>query len=240
MKLAICDDTPSDRQLLENHLSVFAGKTGHDFEIFLYESGEDLLSALKKISFKVIFLDIYMMALNGIDTAREIRRFDKEVQIIFITTSPDHAISSYEVRALHYLMKPVSYSKMEKVLNLCQLEAVKASQQIEVLAGRLMTPLKLAEIVYAEMFNKILTIHTTYGTIETRTSMENFEVMLGGTPFLRCHRSFIVNMDFIEDAEGDAFLLTDKSSIPISRPARALALKTYNEYVFSAMRRNLC
>lgn len=240
MKLAICDDTLEDRKVIEKHLTDYAVKTGMKFELSLFESGESLLTALKKSSYKVIFLDIYMLGLNGIDTAKEIRKFDKEVQLIFITSSPDHAISSYEVRALHYIMKPVSYTKIEKVLNLCQLEAVKAGQQIEVLTGKNFSPIKPTEIVYAEMFKKMLTIHMTYGEIESRTSLENFEVLLGGAPFLRCHRSFVVNMDFITDVVDDAFLLNTKESVPISRPARALSIKTYNEYVFSGMRKKLC
>lgn len=240
MKFAICDDTLEDRERIEAHLLEYAAKTGAAFELSHYESGESLLTALKKTSFKVIFLDIYMLALNGIDTAREIRRFDKEVQIIFITTSPDHAVSSYDVRALHYIMKPVSYSKIEKVLNLCQIETVKTSRQIQVLTGKIMVDIKLVELMYAEMFNKVLTMHTTYGTIETRTSMENFEILLGGEPFLRCHRSFIVNMDFIEEAADEVFVLSDGTNVPISRPARSLSLKTYHEFVFSSMRKKLC
>lgn len=240
MKLAICDDTADDRALIEKHLIEYAAKTESEFGLSFFESGESLLTALKKTSFKVIFLDIYMLALNGIETAREIRKFDKEVQIIFITTSPDHAVSSYDVRALHYLMKPVSYAKLERILNLCRLETVKASKELEVLTGKINTTVKLTDIVYVEMFKKLLTIHTTYGTLESRTSLENFELLLGGTPFLRCHRSFVVNMDFISEAVGEAFMLTTGENVPISRPAKVLSLKMYNEYVFSSMRKKLC
>lgn len=240
MKIAVCDDRLEDRQLIEDHLRAYMAKTGVMFELSFYESGESLLHGLKKTSYKLIFLDIYMLELTGLDTAREIRKFDKDVQIIFITTSVDHAVSSYDVRALYYIIKPVSYSKLEKVLNLCQLEKVKESQEIEVLTGKNLSPVKLKEIVYVEMFKKILTIHTTYGTIESKTTLEKFELLLGGAPFLKCHRSVIVNMDYIEDVEDDAFILGSDESIPISRPAKALALKTYNEYVFSGMRGKLC
>lgn len=236
MKIAICDDTIIDRQVIEKYLSEFMAKTGTTFDISLFESGEELLSTLKKTSFKVIFLDIYMLKLNGIDTAKEVRKFDKDVQIIFITTSLDHAVSSYDVRALNYIIKPVSYAKIEKVLNLCQIESVKASKELEILTGKNFSRIKLASIMYAEMFKKVLTIHTTYGNIESRTSLENFELLLMGSPFLRCHRSIVVNMDFIEEAEGDEFVLTNGNRVPISRPAKTLSLKTYHEYIFGGMR----
>lgn len=163
MKIAICDDTLQDRQTIVRHLADFAAKTGTSLVPNTYESGEALLAALKKTSFELIFLDIYMLALNGIETAHAIRKFDKNVQIIFVTTSPDHAISSYDVRALHYLMKPITYSKLERVLSLCQLESIKASRQIEVSIGNQLIPINLADIIYAEMFKKVLTIHTTHG-----------------------------------------------------------------------------
>lgn len=240
MKIAICDDTLQDRQTIVRHLADFAAKTGMSLEPNTYESGEALLAALKKTSFELIFLDIYMLALNGIETAHAIRKFDKNVQIIFVTTSPDHAISSYDVRALHYLMKPITYSKLERVLSLCQLESIRASRQIEVSIGNQLIPINLADIIYAEMFKKVLTIHTTHGVMETRTSLENFELLLGGSPFLACHRSFIVNMDYISGTAGETFILLNKECVPISRPAKAVAVKTYNEYVFSGMRQKLC
>lgn len=240
MKIAICDDTEQDRQVIACHLTDFAAKMGLELDLCLYESGEELLDALKKTSFKVIFLDIYMLSLNGIETARTIRKFDKDVQIIFVTTSPDHAIESYDVRALHYMMKPVTYAKLERAINLCQMERIKATRQIEVAVGNRLIPIKLADIFYAEMFKKVLTIHTTHGILETRISLENFELLLGGAPFLACHRSFIVNMDCIAETEADGFMLTNGESVPISRPAKALSIKTYNEYIFSGMRQKLC
>lgn len=69
-----------------------------------------------------------------------------------------------------------------------------------------------------KMFRKVLTIHTTNGPLETRISLENFELLLGGTPFLTCHRSFIVNMDYVAEVTGDSFLLTSGDNVPISRP----------------------
>lgn len=240
MNIAICDDMDEDRKIIEGYLLKYMSKTGEKFEIFNYESGESILSAMKKLSFQVIFLDIYMMALNGIETARKIRKFHKEVQIIFVTISPDHAISSYEVRALHYIMKPVSYSKIEKVLNLCKFEAVKAERQIEVLTGKVMTRVNLDQILYVEIFHKVLTIHTAYGEIAARISMENIEALLGGPPFLRCHRSFLVNMDYIEETKVNEFLLSGGRKVPISRPARAFSVKTYQDYIFSSMRKKLC
>ncbi|MEG0988390.1 MAG: LytTR family DNA-binding domain-containing protein [Clostridium sp.] len=240
MKTAVCDDRPEDRETIGKHLMDYAVKNKIENELSFYESGEELLLALKKTSFQIIFMDIYMHELNGIDVAREIRRYDKSVQIIFITNSPDHAISSYEVHALYYIMKPVSYSKIEKVLSLCQFETVQAGRQIEVPVEKVLTPVKLSEIIYADVFNKRLTLHTTYGVMDTRMSLENFETLLGGVPFLRCHRSFVVNMDFIADIEEDAFLLTNGECVPISRPSKTSAVKTYNEYVFSSMRKRLC
>ncbi|MEG2440658.1 MAG: LytTR family DNA-binding domain-containing protein [Acetivibrio sp.] len=240
MKIAICDDNPEDQKILKKYLCHYGLKMEVELELFFCESGENLLRTMKRMSFDIIFMDIYMKGMGGMEAAREIRRFDKQAQIIFVTISPDHAISSYDVKALYYILKPVSYSKIEKVLNLCQFEDRKAEKQIAIQTGKTTMPINTAKILYAEMFNKVLTIHTICGAIESRTSMEKFEIQLGGNPFLRCHRSFLVNMDFIEDIGEDIFLLTNKEEVPISRPVKAFALKTYNEYIFSGMRKKLC
>ena len=108
MRIAIVDDISEERTLLRNRLeSQFSRRNVH-VDIFEYENGETFLTAAKECPFTVVFLDIYMNGSNGIDTAKELRRSDTDCLLIFTTTSTDHALEGFQVRALHYLVKPYS------------------------------------------------------------------------------------------------------------------------------------
>ena len=103
MRIAIVDDISEERTLLRNRLeSQFSRRNVH-VDIFEYENGETFLTAAKECPFTVVFLDIYMNGSNGIDTAKELRRSDTDCLLIFTTTSTDHALEGFQVRALHYL-----------------------------------------------------------------------------------------------------------------------------------------
>ena len=108
MRIAIVDDISEERTLLRNRLeSQFSRRNVH-VDIFEYENGETFLTAAKECPFTVVFLDIYMNGSNGIDTAKELRRSDTDCLLVFTTTSTDHALEGFQVRALHYLVKPYS------------------------------------------------------------------------------------------------------------------------------------
>ena len=108
MRIAIVDDISEERTLLRNRLeSQFSRRNVH-VDIFEYENGETFLTSAKECPFTVVFLDIYMNGSNGIDTAKELRRSDTDCLLIFTTTSTDHALEGFQVRALHYLVKPYS------------------------------------------------------------------------------------------------------------------------------------
>ena len=108
MKIAIVDDISDERTLLRNRLeSQFSRRNVHT-DIFEYENGETFLTSAKECPFTVVFLDIYMNGANGIDIAKELRRSDTDCLLIFTTTSTDHALEGFQVRALHYLVKPYS------------------------------------------------------------------------------------------------------------------------------------
>ena len=108
MKIAIVDDISDERTLLRNRLESQFSRRNFHTDIFEYENGETFLTSAKECPFTVVFLDIYMNGSNGIDTAKELRRSDTDCLLIFTTTSTDHALEGFQVRALHYLVKPYS------------------------------------------------------------------------------------------------------------------------------------
>ena len=108
MRIAIVDDIASERTLLHARLQQQLVKRGVHADLAEFENGEFFLKAAKERSFAVLFLDIYMDGANGVEIARELRKSDPDCLLIFTTTSTDHAVEGFKVRALHYLVKPYS------------------------------------------------------------------------------------------------------------------------------------
>jgi len=106
MRIDLVDDIASERNSLKARLDAQLARLSLDAGIFPFACGTDFLSAAEKERFDLVFLDIYLENENGVDTAEELRRFDGDYIIVFTTTSPDHALDGYRVRALHYLVKP--------------------------------------------------------------------------------------------------------------------------------------
>ena len=106
MRIAIVDDIKEERDKLADVLTKQLSRRGIHVNLFEFENGEDFLIAAKERPFTVVFLDIYMSGANGIETARELRTFDSDALLIFTTTSTDHALDGFKVRAMHYLVKP--------------------------------------------------------------------------------------------------------------------------------------
>ena len=153
MRIAIVDDISEERTLLRNRLeSQFSRRNVHT-DILEYENGETFLTAAKECPFTVVFLDIYMNGSNGIDTAKELRRSDTDCLLIFTTTSTDHALEGFQVRALHYLVKPYSRPeiRLHRLQLLCQ----------GILQSKGLQPAEIQEAEYTERYVRLYTGYIT-------------------------------------------------------------------------------
>ena len=113
MRIAIVDDLAAERTLMKERLVRQLGLRGAQAEILEFDSGEAFLAARQKQRFTAVFLDIYMPGRSGMDVARELRKKDADCILVFTTTSTDHALEGFQVRALHYLVKPFSMKELD-------------------------------------------------------------------------------------------------------------------------------
>lgn len=239
MNIAICDDLESDRQALIHMIKKYCKDYNLELELYAYENGDTLRSDFTLGKFKLIFLDIYMNDKNnitGIEIAKEIRIHDKEVTIIFMTTSNDHALDAFEVDAMQYLVKPVSYEKLHHVFDKCQKLFAENMRFIEVPSSGLSVKIFLKDIYYIEVYNKISLIHTNTQVVKTYTSLGKLWELVGNTPFLKCHRSYIVNMFYIDDILDNDFLLKNGDKVPIRKEEASNIKQAYSDYFFEQMR----
>lgn len=226
MNIAICDDEKIVRQQIKGLIE----KQKADCNLELYETGEELLAAGKH--FDVVFLDIQMEGMNGIDTARTLRGQNEETVLIFITGIKEYVFDAFDVAAFHYLLKPIEENKFMEVFDRAVKEAEKRKEkgqkQLFIKTRQRNITLEQKNILYIENRGRKAEIHTVEETIEIYAAMIELEKQLGGE-FYRCHRGYLVNMAYITEYSNDSIRLSDGESI-------YLAKEKYNEFVKEYMR----
>ena len=228
IRVAVCDDCKSDRDFLREALLQYSGEDPKLFEIEEFESGEVLLEKNAE-QYDLIFLDIYMGQMTGMDTAGELRKRGVVSKIVFCSTSSDFAAESYDVDALYYLVKPYERKKLYGVLDRF-LAAFPQLHSIRVKVGRDMTDVYLKDIIYVEANNKKCIIHTGYGQLEASITMVELGELLKEPEFVRPIRYAIVSMKEVVSVPTDIMKLSCGVEIPVSRGKRQDMKKAFAEY----------
>lgn len=215
--IAICDDEKETQILLENHLNKILTDINKEYKIQKYSSGEELLkSELNHID--ILLLDIQMGQINGMDTARKIREVNNNMEIIFITSLIDYVQEGYEVRAYRYLLKPLELEELKKHVLKCIKEIEKNKNQYILIKNKSNTyKIYSNEIKYIEVQKKNMLIHTINKDFDARYSLEKIEKDLNVEGFVRCHKSFIINLNYVENIKSNVAILDSDEEVPISR-----------------------
>ncbi len=234
MRIAIVDDIATERQLLRERLEkVFALRALH-VSIFEFESGEDFLAAAKEEVFSVAFLDIYMNGMTGIEAAEGLRAFDTDCLLIFTTTSTDHALDGFRVRAMHYLVKPYTEGEVDTLVDEIMRRVPQPDKYIEVKVSGVDTRVRLRDIVYAEHFSHMIHIHTANKKeLVTRQSFSAFTAPLREDErFFLCGRGVMINLEHATDLDGSAFLMDDGNTVYVGKDLLKTARKTFMDFLF--------
>jgi len=234
MNIVICEDTEKHADSLRLYINKYFDEIDCRRNIVVYNSGDAFLkdfASEQASDVQIMFLDIYMPGTNGIDTAKKIRETDKDMIIVFTTTSKNHGLDGYSVDALQYLVKPVNYPEVKNVLSKCTKKFADSLRFIEVLSDRLTVRIFLKDIVYIECFDTALYIHTATETVKTFLPLFELNKQLEGSSFLRTQRSYIVNMRYIDDMTANDFIMQTGKAIPIRRSDRLAIKQAYRDYL---------
>lgn len=233
MNIAIVDDLDADRRFLADFISRYCQQNRIVVQMQLFENGESFLTRFVRGQFDIIFLDIFMSGIDGMQTAKDIRRIDADCLLVFVTTSEDYAVKSFRVRAFDYLVKPYGYDQFEEVMGLCDAALAKQARYIEVKEGRTLRKLLLRDIIYTDYYNHYIQIHTKSQLVRTYVSFRDFAPLLLKYPqFLCCYRNCIINMDEVSLLDEKDFVMENGERVPISRSQRNEIRQRYADYVF--------
>ena len=238
MRIAIVDDLKTERALLKERLSQQLALRGVDADILEFESGEAFLAAEKERRFSAAFLDIYMEGLSGMDAAKELRKTDTDCLLIFTTTSTDHALEGFQVRALHYLVKPFSEEEFSDLLTEMLAKLPRPEPVLTVKVSGSDVRLCYRDIVSAEHFAHMINIRTTAGKVlATRQSFKAFTEPLKKDPrFFVCGRGVIVNLEHAADFQDAAFCMTDGSRVYVNQELLKPARQAFMEFLLQRER----
>ena len=231
MRIAICDDEKNIRELIGDKVV----KQYPEAEIVFFSSGEELL--LSDMQIKLLFLDIQMSGRNGMDTARELRKKDKNVILIFVTAVEEYVFQAFDVGAFHYIVKPINEAKFMDVLRKAVDELDSKRKDVNeteerylmINSGGAHIKVILEDIVYAEIFNRKIVIHKLNDTIEYYGKMSDLE-SLAGDSFFRPHRAYLINFKYVEKY--------DASTVYLENGSVLMAKQNYPEFVKKYMRYN--
>jgi two-component system response regulator LytT len=236
MKIAVCEDDQEDSRFLTSMICDFLSAHAIEAQIKLYSRGEDFIAAHAQEHYDIVFMDIYLSGISGLDAAA-IADSQVPVQTIFTTASKEHAIEAFSLNAAHYLTKPLEAKDVAQALERCLSKlSIRYSEILEIKTSRGMVSVPINNILYIEVFNKVCYIHTHKSSLRTYSSLDAIFELINSDTFIRAQRSFLVNMNYIESFYFDRIILSDGKNVVLSRANRARLKDQYQQFLFRLAR----
>lgn len=228
--VVICEDERRFAAELNGLIERYARETGARLRVSLFRNGLELVEHLRADA-DLIFLDIGMEALDGLETAGCIRRTDPDVEIIFLTSLAQYALEGYKYNATNYILKPIHYARLKAELDKCmERRERKGAGHIIVENDNGKYKVALNTLKFVETFERKLMVHTDSDDIVSHKKMKDYEAELPAASFARCHNSFLVNLFFVKRVERLEAELTSGERIPISQPKRKAFMEKLTAY----------
>lgn len=216
MKLAIVEDEETEKDRLVGFLKKVEQEKEISFDIDYFEDASKFLYSYKG-GYDVVLMDIEMPGINGLDAARELRKKDDDIFIVFVTNMKQFASKGYEVSAIDFIIKPTTYygieSCMEKIL---RIKSQRIDKKINIKTNDGIRIISLSSIVYIEVLHHKVYVHTQDETIETWASLSKMEEDFPKNLFSKCNVSYLVNLNYVKGIQGDECVLPT-GRIKISR-----------------------
>ncbi|MEG1312067.1 MAG: LytTR family DNA-binding domain-containing protein [Romboutsia sp.] len=216
INIGICDDELHYRLKIKGILERVLNSYPINYSIYEFSSGESLLNDYPK-DLDILIMDIQMKKINGMDTARKIRVFDENLEIIFMTSFAEFMQEGYEVKAYRYMLKPISERKISKNIIACIEEIMKKrNNYLTINVKNYVDRIKIDSITYIETDRPNILIYTPNKTYTTKMSISKMEKTLSKYGFFRCHNSYIINLKLVESMNSN-FIKVHGKDIPISK-----------------------
>lgn len=237
IKIAFCDDDMEVLHQMNELLDRYRVEWNEDITYAAFQSPFELLTEIEKgIRPDILFLDVVMPGQNGMDVAKEIRQYDTNMKIIFLTSSPEFAVESYSVGAYFYQLKPIWEESFFRLMDAVLAECEKKKKNSLILRSKDgITRINLQQLEYCEVLGRKLLFHLENGAVlESAGSLDDLAgQLIQYSNFFRPHRSFLVNMEYIQNISSRSIKMVNDAEIPIPHGKCSEIKNTYMEYAFN-------
>lgn len=234
-RIAVVEDEQQYRDEVCQYIEQYATEHQLKFDVTTYTDGQEIVDDVQK-HYDIIFFDIEMTQLNGMDAAKVIRKRDVNVVMVFITNMAQYAIEGYEVGALDFVLKPIDYYgfsfRLARALGRVQKKQGNLEFAINTPGG--IKKLNSNDIYYIEIENRFLVYHTAEGDFSQRGTLQSAEEMFQDYHFVKCNHWYLVNLKYVTEIEENIVHVAG-SRLEISRRNRAHFLKEVTEYIGGGM-----
>ena len=228
--VAVVEDSAAEAEMLRQYFLRYQEEHGEILQVSWFTSGEDFLERYRPI-YHVIFMDIGLPGLNGMETAKRLRERDKVVTLVFATNMAQFAVRGYEMEAFDYLVKPIGYPnfalKLQRVLG--SLRNRQESEVVLNLPNRFLR-LSTSQIRYIEVSGHNLIYHANSGPIYAYGNLKDVEAKLNRQIFVRCNSCYLVNLNYVRAIQGYVAVVGN-DELQISRPKRKAFIQALNDYL---------
>lgn len=234
MHIALCDDNFQERRQIEGMLEKYASERGVDLRIAAFENALQMVKEAGAQRFTHYFLDIIMPGMSGVDAAREIRSFDSEAVIIFLTSSNEYAWQSYRVRASDYLLKPVEEQQIFELMDRFRGDVRRGEDWLCIENGSSLLRIPYEHISHLEVNQKKLYFHMSNGQVHQIPGrlIHYEEELLKRSGFVKIHRSYIVNMNRVSMLSPEGCITFSGKNLPVSRLLYKQVYEAYINHLF--------
>ena len=227
LRIAICDDEANEIDLITKFTIDLMVSLNLKYEILSFNNGFDLINS--PISFDLIFLDIEMDMINGIDIAKSIRKFDKKTKIVFITNSTNYLRVGYTVSAERYFLKPLNKTEFDYEITNVLHDSIMDNKFI--CDDRLQNKIYISDIFSIELYNRKAIVNKSKDEIATSLTLKEWLALLHNYDFTQSHKSYIVNLKHVKEVKTDSIIMVNNSVIPLSRKYKAEFKSKFYMYI---------
>lgn len=217
MRIAICDDEKIMQAQLQEEIELYFKSL--DVLTMCYDSGEALLADCENKQYDIVFLDIEMDGLNGLEVARRLHDWKEDLPVVMVTSHTELAMDGYEVQAFRFLAKPIDQKKLHATLKAIE-NCLCSEDRVIIVSDGVQRYLPCKSVCYIKCDNVYLDIVTTKERYLVRQKLKEFMKQLSANTFIQVHRSFVVNLQYVESFNGSHVYMQDGTEIPVRKANR--------------------
>lgn len=237
MNIAIVEDFPQEVLVLKQKLKQYMEEKQLDYHLSVFSSAESFIESLTNTSYRIVFMDIYLKTMTGMEAARILRSRDRYCKLIFLTSSEDFIRQGYSVDAAHYLLKPLQDELFLEAMENCHLIPPRPASVLNILVDKTPVSLNTDQLLYISVYGRNLEFHLFDQTLISSGTFSGITRELLYDPrFLIPIRGTIINMDFILTHDKEtAFILSNGDRIPITFRNRKKIIQAWRSYMFNQL-----